>query len=65
MAGTSGAERVTDAYFNFYFLAMGSGLPRSTERLGVLLKHAGFDQVQTHNTGLPLVCSVLTARARH
>jgi demethylspheroidene O-methyltransferase len=34
MAGTPGAQAMGDAYFGFYLLAMGSGRPRTPQRLG-------------------------------
>ena len=34
MSGTPGAEPITEAYFGFYLLAMGTGRPRTAEELG-------------------------------
>ncbi|RYY60150.1 MAG: methyltransferase domain-containing protein, partial [Comamonadaceae bacterium] len=68
LAGTPGAERMGDAYFGFYLLAMGRGRPRTAQRLGELLRAAGFDRVRQLHTRLPLQTSVLLARvpdARH
>ena len=47
MAETPGAEPMGDAYFGFYLLAMGSGRPRSTEKLSEMLRGAGFSQIQS------------------
>jgi demethylspheroidene O-methyltransferase len=62
LAGTKGAERMGDAYFGFYLLAMGSGRPRRAETLTAMLHEAGFAQVRLHATHTPLLTSVLTAR---
>jgi demethylspheroidene O-methyltransferase len=62
MSGTSGAEPITDAYFAFYLLAMGSGRPRSPEELEDLLHAAGFRDVRTLPTRMPLQTRVLVAR---
>ena len=62
MAGTAGAERVGGAYFGFYLLAMGQGRARSPAELGVLLRRAGFVDVERRCTSLPLVVSLLVAR---
>jgi demethylspheroidene O-methyltransferase len=63
LANTPGAERMGDAYFNLYFLAMGKGEPRSYERLKTLLQECGFTAITRHTTTLPLVCSVISATA--
>ncbi len=62
LAGTKGAERMGDAYFGFYLLAMGSGRPRRAETLTAMLRETGFGQVRAHATHTPLLTSVLTAR---
>lgn len=62
MAGTRGAERVGDAYFGFYLLAMGRGRPRRPEEVAELLRAAGFVRPRRRRTRLPLVASVVTAR---
>jgi demethylspheroidene O-methyltransferase len=64
MSGVSGAEPIGDAYFAFYLLAMGSGRPRSFGRLRDMLGDAGFADVAMHRTAMPLLTSVVTARAR-
>jgi demethylspheroidene O-methyltransferase len=61
MAGTKGAERMGDAYFGFYLLAMGSGRPRSVETLTNILRACGFGQVRHLPTHTPLLTSVLVA----
>jgi demethylspheroidene O-methyltransferase len=49
------------AYFGLYLLAMGPGCPRSAERLGALIKAAGFTDVQQRKTRTPLQVGLLTA----
>jgi len=61
MAGTPGAERMGDAYFGFYLLAMGSGRPRTAESLTAMLRACGFGQVRRVPTHTPLLTSVLVA----
>ena len=62
MAQTPGAERMGDAYFGFYLLAMGRGQPRSVARLAQMLEAAGFDRVRFIATPVPLQVSLLVAR---
>lgn len=61
-AQTRGAERMGDAYFGMYLLAMGRGEPRSEGRLRALLLAAGFEKVQRLPTALPLQASALLAK---
>ncbi len=63
MAGTPGAERMGDAYFGFYLLAMGSGRPRSQAELTSMLRAAGFARIRRLRTATPLLTSVLLATA--
>jgi len=63
LSGTRGAEPIGDAYFAFYLLAMGSGRPRTFERLAEMLRAAGFTDVVRHRSGMPLLTSVLSAKA--
>ncbi|MEM7256153.1 MAG: methyltransferase [Pseudomonadota bacterium] len=62
MSDGAGAERVGEAYFNVYFLAMGKGEPRSSVRLKSMLYETGFTEVRVINTRLPLLCTVMTAQ---
>jgi demethylspheroidene O-methyltransferase len=62
MAGTKGAERMGDAYFGFYLLAMGSGRPRTAATLTAMLRECGFGEVRQAPTHTPLLTSVLVAR---
>jgi demethylspheroidene O-methyltransferase len=61
LAGTSGAERMGDAYFGVYLWAMGSGRPRSGQELAGMLENAGFSSIKRLPTRIPLQTSVLTA----
>ena len=61
MAETRGAERMGDAYFGFYLLAMGSGRPRSTREIGGMLRAAGFSSSRVVTSALPLTATVMTA----
>jgi demethylspheroidene O-methyltransferase len=63
MAATGGAEPMGAAYFGMYLLAMGSGRSRSAERLGALLREAGFERIRERATALPLQAGLLVARA--
>ena len=63
MAETPGAERMGDAYFGFYLLAMGSGRPRSATALTRMLGASGFARIRNLRTSTPLLTSVLVARA--
>jgi demethylspheroidene O-methyltransferase len=62
MSGVRGTEAIGDAYFAFYLLAMGSGRPRTFERLQAMLSDAGFSDIALHPTSMPLLTSIMTAR---
>lgn len=62
LAEAPGAERVGDAYFGFYLLAMGQGRPRRFAELEHLLRRAGFTSVRQHRTRLPLLTGLVVAR---
>jgi demethylspheroidene O-methyltransferase len=62
LSGTRGAEPVTEAYFGFYLLAMGSGRVRSAAEHESLLHEAGFTEVKTIRTRRPMLTSLLSAR---
>ena len=55
-------DRVGDAYFGFYLLAMGSGRARTPGELKELLRDAGFVSQRSVATRLPLVAQVIVAR---
>ena len=62
MAGLRGAERVADAYFGFYLLAMGSGRARSPQEITGMLQRTGFGQIKQVATPRPNIVSMITAR---
>lgn len=53
------AERVADAYFGFYLLAMGQGRARSPAQISALLAAAGFGRTRELFTHVPLQTRVL------
>jgi len=62
MSGVAGSERMTDVYFGFYLLAMGSGRARSPAELSAMLGGAGFAQVECIATRRPLLTSLVVAK---
>ena len=62
MAGTAGAERMGDAYFGFYLLAMGQGRPRTAEQLAELCRQAGFSTAESRPTRRPMLTRLLVAQ---
>jgi demethylspheroidene O-methyltransferase len=61
MSEAPGAERVGDAYFTFYLMAMGSGRPRSPAAIERLLRGAGFESVRLLSSRMPLLTQVIQA----
>ncbi|MEO1397927.1 MAG: methyltransferase, partial [Pseudomonadota bacterium] len=61
MSTGGSAHRISDAYFNFYLYAMGSGRPRSPEVLGQMLTRAGFAQNRNLSVRAPLITSMILA----
>jgi demethylspheroidene O-methyltransferase len=61
LAKTPGAEPMGNAYFGMFFLAMGSGRPRSFDELHTMLTQAGFTSIQLVKTAIPLQTSVIIA----
>ena len=61
ISGTAGAEPIGDAYFAFYLLAMGSGRPRTFEKLQNMLRDAGFSNVVLKPSDMPMLTSVIIA----
>jgi demethylspheroidene O-methyltransferase len=62
-AAEPGAERVGDAYFGMYLLAMGSGRPRPAREVIAMCRTAGFSTARRVSTGLPLISGLVVARA--
>ncbi len=63
MAQVWGAERVGDAYFGLYLLAMGSGRPRSVAEIRKMLRQVGFARSREVATPLPMIASLIVATA--
>jgi demethylspheroidene O-methyltransferase len=61
LSGVRGSEPIGDAYFAFYLLAMGSGRPRTFERLRDMLTEAGFADVALRPVAMSMLASVITA----
>ena len=59
-AGTAANTRVTDAYFNLYFTAMGQGRTRSPQEIGAMAAKAGFSRQKLWATNMPLITGVMT-----
>ena len=62
MSGTPGAERMGDAYFGLYLLAMGSGRPRTADQLSQLLRASGFTRIRLAHTNMPLQTRLIVAK---
>lgn len=63
ICGVRDTAPISDAYFAFYLMAMGSGRPRTFDSLKEMLHRAGFADVKLLPAGIPLLTSVITARA--
>jgi demethylspheroidene O-methyltransferase len=62
MSGGRHPDRITDTYFAFYTLAMGTGRTRSAARIAELLGEAGFSGIRSIPGTRPYITSVVTAR---
>ena len=62
MAEEPGAERVGDAYFGMYLLAMGSGRPRPAREIIAMCREAGFASARRVRTTMPVIASLIVAR---
>jgi demethylspheroidene O-methyltransferase len=62
LAETRGAQRMGDAYFGFYLMAMRSGRPRSLETIEKMLHRGGFSGVRAVPTRVPLQTSLIVAQ---
>jgi demethylspheroidene O-methyltransferase len=65
MSGLSGTDVISDTYFGFYLLAMGTGRARSPARFASLLRETGFDGGRQLATRRPMLTSALVARPVH
>jgi demethylspheroidene O-methyltransferase len=61
MSGGTAPDRVADAYFAFYFLAMGRGCIRSPAEIFALLRTAGFSRMRLRKTRTPFLLRVIEA----
>lgn len=59
-AGNRSTARVTDAYFNLYFAAMGQGRTRTPAEISELAERAGFTGMHIWPTDMPLIAGVIT-----
>jgi len=62
LSGVDGAEKISDAYFGLYLLAMGKGRPRSLPEIRKLLSETGFSDIRLKQTRRPLLTQLITAR---
>ncbi|HSN71189.1 MAG TPA: methyltransferase, partial [Steroidobacteraceae bacterium] len=62
MARTPGAMPVGDAYFGFYFLALGQGRARTPRMLIDMARSAGFRKARLIRTARPLLAQVIVAQ---
>lgn len=62
MSGTRGAEKMGDAYFGMYLLAMGSGRPRTAREIQQMLRAAGFSGSNRVATTMPMIALLIVAR---
>ncbi len=61
MAGAPGAKAMGDAYFGMYLWTMGSGEPRTPDKIAAMLREAGFTDIKRKRTAQPLLTQVMTA----
>ncbi len=62
MSETRGGERIADAYFGFYLLAMGEGRVRTVDEHTALLKEAGFSRIRPLSCRMPHMIRLIEAR---
>jgi len=62
-AAERGAQRVGDAYFGMYLLAMGSGRPRPTGEVIAMCRAAGFATARRIPTAMPMIAGLIVARS--
>jgi demethylspheroidene O-methyltransferase len=61
MSGGACPDPITDVYFAFYTMTMGTGCTRSAARIGTLCKEAGFTAIRSPRPRRSYVTSVITA----
>ncbi len=62
MSGGARPDPITDTYFAFYTLAMGTGRTRSAARIAEMMTEAGFVGIRCQTGSRPFITSVVTAR---
>jgi demethylspheroidene O-methyltransferase len=62
MSAAPKADRVADAYFAFYLLAMGRGRARTPAEIATHLRAAGFRRIRRRPTRYPNLLQVMIAR---
>lgn len=62
MAGHKQTDKVANAYFGFYLMAMGKGRPRTPGEIGTLLQQAGFRRYKLLPNQMPLQTQIMVAR---
>lgn len=62
LADSQGRDPITDAYFAFYLLALGSGQARTFDEIQALLEQSGFAGIREHSTRRPLLTRLISAR---
>jgi len=62
MSAAPRTDRVADAYFAFYLLAMGRGRARTPAEIGAHLRAAGFTRIRRRSTRYPNLLQVMIAR---
>ena len=63
MAGDQKGQRLAQAYFAFYLLAMQSGKCRTARELKAMLKRAGFASARQVSTAIPVISGLVVAKA--
>jgi demethylspheroidene O-methyltransferase len=62
MSAAPKADRIADAYFGFYLLAMGRGRARTPRRIMDMMRDAGFRRARVLNTRTPMLLRLIVAR---
>jgi demethylspheroidene O-methyltransferase len=63
-SGEAATARAADAYFSFYFAAMGQGRTRTPAEIGQLAGQAGFAMVKEWRTNMPLITGLITFKPK-
>jgi len=63
-SGHPATAKVSDAYFNLYFAAMGQGRTRSPAEIARMAERVGFGALRVWPTSLPLITGVLSLQAQ-